>query len=94
MLEALLGGEIRPPQKLLPRIAQLFYGFCFGRLDPQGREIAKYWGLGHFGLGQPLALGEILGEKRKNTITGFNWCVSKKIETHAPFSSVLIPSLD
>ena len=37
------GVGIRPPQKILPEIAQLFYILRFGRLDPQGREIAKCW---------------------------------------------------
>ena len=36
------GGGIRPPQKFLPEIGQFSYGVCFGRPDPQGREIAKY----------------------------------------------------
>ena len=37
------GGELCPPKKFLPEIAQLFYCLCFGRLDPHGWEIAKYW---------------------------------------------------
>ena len=37
------GGEIRPLQKFLLEIAQLFYIMRFGRPHPQGREIAKYW---------------------------------------------------
>ena len=37
------GGEIRPPQKFLTEIAQLFYILCFRRPEPQGLEIAKYW---------------------------------------------------
>ena len=130
------GGKIRPPQKFLPKIAELFYSLRFGQPDLQGREIAKYmvsrpfWPraalgtsgpktekhnflelgrrlggksirpksfsqklrnfftvcvladrtpgggksqntvfLGPFGLGQPLALGEIPGQKGKNTIS-------------------------
>ena len=39
----------------------------FGRPDPHGQEIAKYGGLDHFGLGRPLALGEIPSGKQKNT---------------------------
>ena len=42
------GGRIRPPQKFLPKIAQLFYILRFGRADPQGREIAKYGFSGPF----------------------------------------------
>ena len=40
--------KIRPPQKILPKGAQLFYILCFGRTDGQGRLIAKYGGFGHF----------------------------------------------
>ena len=36
------GGKIRPPQKFLPEIAQLFYILRFRRPDPQGRETAEY----------------------------------------------------
>ena len=36
------GEQIRPPQRFLPEIAQLFYILHFGRPDPQGRKIAKY----------------------------------------------------
>ena len=42
------GGEIRPPQKFLPEVAQLFCILRFGRADPDGREIAKtlvFWAL-------------------------------------------------
>ena len=42
------GGKIRPPQKFLPEIAQLFCSLCFDRTAPQGREIAKYGGFRHF----------------------------------------------
>ena len=37
------GEKILPPENFLPKIAQLFYNLRFGRPDPQGREIAKYW---------------------------------------------------
>ena len=40
--------KIRPPQKFLPRIAELFYILGFGRPDPEGREIAEYWFFGPF----------------------------------------------
>ena len=36
------GRKLRPPQKFLPKSAQLFYTLRFDRPDPQGREIAKY----------------------------------------------------
>ena len=42
------GGGIRPPQKFLPEIAQLFDVFRFGRPDRQGQEIAKSWFFGLF----------------------------------------------
>ena len=42
------GGKMRPPQQFLPEIAQLFYTLLFGRPDPQGRELAKYWGFRPF----------------------------------------------
>ena len=43
---------------------QLFYILRFGRLNPQGREIAKYWGF------RPLVPRhrEIPGRKKKNAI--------------------------
>ena len=37
------GEKNRPPQKFLPKSAQLFYILRFDRPDPQGQEIAKYW---------------------------------------------------
>ena len=37
------GGGIRPPQKFLPEIVQLFYILCFGELQPHGQLIARYW---------------------------------------------------
>ena len=40
--------KIRPPHKFIPKSAQQFYILCFGRTDPQGREIAKYGGFRHF----------------------------------------------
>ena len=70
MLEALFGGEIGPPQKFLPNIAQLFYFFRFGQPAPQGQEIAKYWFLGHFGLGQPLAPEKFWTENTKTQFAG------------------------
>ena len=42
------GGGNRPPQKFLPKTAHLFFFFRFDRPDPQGREIAKYWGFRPF----------------------------------------------
>ena len=47
-LGALFWGEIHPPQKFLPKSAQLFYILCFRRPDPHRRQIAKYGGFGHF----------------------------------------------
>ena len=41
-LGALLEKKICPPQKFLPEVAHLFYILRFGRVDPHGREIAKY----------------------------------------------------
>ena len=38
------GENIRPPQKYLPEIAQLFYTVCFGRPEPQGKENRKILG--------------------------------------------------
>ena len=37
------GGGIRPPKKFSPGIPPLFDIFHFGRPDPHGRDIAKYW---------------------------------------------------
>ena len=42
ILVSVPGEKMRPPQRFLPRMAQLFYSLRFGRPDPQGREIAKY----------------------------------------------------
>ena len=67
MLGALLGGKSGRPKSFSPKLRNFFYILCFGRPDPQGREIAKYGVLGHFGLGRPLALREIPGGKQKNT---------------------------
>ena len=38
-----LGGLLGAPQKFLSKSAQLSYILHFGRPDPHGREIAKYW---------------------------------------------------
>ena len=43
-----------------------FDQFAFWSTGPPGREIAKYWFSGPFGLGQPLALRGIPGGKQKN----------------------------
>ena len=48
-------GPFWPPQKFL-ETAQLFYVFYFGRPDPRGEKWRNTGLLGHFGLGQPLAL--------------------------------------
>ena len=50
-LGALLGGGIRPPQTFLSEFAHLFYILGFGRPDPHGRKIAKYWFFRPFWLG-------------------------------------------
>ena len=69
MLEALLGGEIRPPKKFLPDVAQLFYVLFPVLADwtPRGGKSRNTGLLGDFGLGQPLALRKIVGGKRNNT---------------------------
>ena len=62
-----LGGEIRPPQKFLLKIAHFFYILRFGRPDPQGGKPHNTGFLGPFVLGQPLALGEIpVGKTEKH----------------------------
>ena len=61
-----LSGKNPDASKVSPRKCAFFYIFRFGRPDPHGQEIAKYGGLGHFGLGRPLALKEIPGGKQKN----------------------------
>ena len=53
------GEKICPHQSFLPKIPLFFCILRFGRPDPQGQEVVKNGG---FGLGQPLALGEIIGE--------------------------------
>ena len=64
---------------------QIVYILCFGRLDPHGREITKYWVAGHFGLGWPLALREILspGRKRKTQFPGAMGPETEKKSYHA-----------
>ena len=59
------GEKNRPPQKFLPKSVQLFYILRFDRPDPQGQEIAKYWGFRPFGLGQPLGTSRNSGPKTK-----------------------------
>ena len=67
--------------RFLPEVAQLSYVFRFGRPDPQGREITKYW------FSRPFwprtALGTNSGRKtEKHNIPGSTGvCVTKKIET-------------
>ena len=48
VLGALLGGQSGRPKSLSPEMSQLFYILCFGRPDPQRREIAMYWGFRPF----------------------------------------------
>ena len=69
-----LGGN--PAQKLLPKIAQLFYVFRFP--FPRGGKSRNTGFLGHFGLGQPLALQEFPGKKRKNTISWVQLVLPKR----------------
>ena len=59
-----MGGKSVRPKNFSQKVRNFLH---FGRPNPHGREIAKYGGLGTFGLGQPLALGEIPGQTQKNT---------------------------
>ena len=43
MLGALVGGKPSRPKSLSPKFRSLFTFLRFGRPDPHGREIAKYW---------------------------------------------------
>ena len=43
VLKALLGGKSGRPKSFSPKLRNFFYVFRFGRPDPQGQEIAKYW---------------------------------------------------
>ena len=60
------GEKNRPPQKFLPKIAQLFYILRFNRPDTQRREIAKYWVFRPFSpRAAPWHLEEFRAENRK-----------------------------
>ena len=45
VLGALLVGKSGRPKSFSPKLRNFYF---FGRPDPQGREIAKYWGFGPF----------------------------------------------
>ena len=60
------GGKF---QKFLPEIALFFIFYVLADRTPRGGKSRNTGFLGHCGLGQPLALREIPGEKRKSTIS-------------------------
>ena len=65
------GGGNRPPQKFLPKSAQLFDILRLDPPDPQGWEIAKYWVFRPFGLGAaPWHLEKFRAENRKTLFPG------------------------
>ena len=74
---------------ILPKSAQFFYVLCFGRTDPQGREIAKYRGFRHFWPRAALGTWRNSGANKEKTQTAL---LRPKREKQTPFSSVLIPS--
>ena len=71
------GGEIRPPQNFLPEIVQLFS--VLADWTPRGRKSQNTGVLGHFGLGQPLALGEIAGGKFLHLARAASYRKSRKL---------------
>ena len=78
------GGEIQPPQKYLPEIAQIFYTSVLADRTPRGGKLRNTGFQGHFGLGQSLALREILGGKQKNTISRFQLVCYQKDRNTPP----------
>ena len=67
--EGTFGVKVRPLQKNLPELRS-FFTFCvLAERTPTGRKSKNTGFLGPFGLGQPLALGEIPGRKQKNAIS-------------------------
>ena len=62
------GGRNPAAPKVPPRNYDFFLRLTFlADRAPRGRELRNTGVYGHSGLGQPSALGEILGEKRENT---------------------------
>ena len=63
------GDKIQLPQKFLPKLSNFFTFFVLADPTPRGVKSQNTGFLGPFGLEQPLALREILGQKRENTIS-------------------------
>ena len=62
MLEALLGKKSVRPKIFSPKLRNLFTFYVLADRIPSAGKSQNTGGLGHFGLGQPLALTEIMGE--------------------------------
>ena len=83
-------GKKPDTQKFLPKTAQLFYILCFDRPDPQGREIAKYWGFRPFWpRAAPWHLEKFRAENRKTRFPGARSPFGKKTRTPKSFSRKL-----
>ena len=66
-LGALLGGKSGRPKSFPPKVRNFFTFYVLADRTPTGGKLRTTWFLGHFGLGRPLALREILGRTKKNT---------------------------
>ena len=67
MLGALLGGKSGRPKSFSPKGRNFFTFYVLADRTPTGEKSRNTGFLGHFCLGQPLALREIQGGKQKNT---------------------------
>ena len=67
MLGALFGGKSGRPQIVCPKVRNCFTFYVLADQTPTGEKLRNTEFLGHFGLGRPLALREIQGEKQTNT---------------------------
>ena len=80
------GGKKRPPKKLLPKSAQLFYILRFDGPAPQGREIVKYWVFRPFWpRAAPRHLEKFRAKNRKTQFPGARGTFGEKNRTPKKF---------
>ena len=61
------GGKSGHPKTFSPEVRNFLTFYVLVDRTPTGAKSRNTGCLGHFGLGRPLALGEIPGRKQKNT---------------------------
>ena len=74
-----MGRNLLSPKTFSLKVRNFFTFYVLAYQTPTGGKSRNTGFLGHFGLGRPLALEEILGEKQKNTNSLIE---SKKRETN------------